>query len=103
MLLAIGLAFATSWTDSNLTETAISQIAQWMSQVSSAATAKGELLDLVFMNDANSLQDPIASYGAASVAYLKSISAKYDPQGVFQKLQNNGFLVSKKQVMETSQ
>lgn len=93
---AAGLAFACSYTDPTLAETAISKVVQLMSQISNAAAAKGELLDLVFMNDANSLQSPISSYGADSVAFLESIRAKYDPDGVFQKLQNSGFLLSKK-------
>lgn len=47
------------------------------------------------MNDAGYQQNPLASYGAANLNTLKSVSKKYDPKQVFQKLQNTGFLVSK--------
>jgi hypothetical protein len=60
-----------------------------------AAAAKGKLLDLQFMNDSGYQQSPLASYGSASLSYLKSMSKKYDPTQVFQRLQNSGFLVSK--------
>lgn len=64
-----------------------------MAAVSTAAAEKGKLMDLVFMNDSHSLQTPIASYGAASVAFLRACSKEYDPEGVFQRLQNSGFLL----------
>lgn len=47
------------------------------------------------MNDANYAQDVLSSYGAASKAQLKAVAKKYDPQGLFQTQQNNGFLLSK--------
>lgn len=55
----------------------------------------GILLDFVFMNDANFDQNPIASYGEASVKRLKKIAKMYDPDEVFQKLQADGFLLRK--------
>jgi hypothetical protein len=45
------------------------------------------------MNDASRDQNPIASYGAANVQKLKEIAEKYDPEKVFQNLQNGGFLL----------
>ena len=61
------------------------------------ATAKqaGAYLPYRYSNYASRDQDPLSSYGAESVARLKSIAAKYDPDGVFQKLQNGGWLLSK--------
>ena len=91
----IGIAFGAVWQDSSLTNTGVTLNTQLMSAISKAAAAKDELLDLEYMNDANSLQSPLKSYGAASVAYLQSVSKKYDPTAVFQKLQNSGFLLSK--------
>lgn len=46
-------------------------------------------------NDASRDQNPLASYGAANVAKLKAVARKYDPSQVFQKLQNDGFLLWK--------
>jgi hypothetical protein len=47
------------------------------------------------MNDASYTQSPLKSYGTNSLASLNAASRKYDPKGVFQKLQNSGFLLSK--------
>ena len=91
-----GLGIASSWTDPTLSDTAISQVSQFIAKVSSAAAAKGKFLDFLFMNDANSLQNPLNSYGAAIVHHLESTSLKFDPKGTFQKLQNCEFLLSKK-------
>jgi FAD/FMN-containing dehydrogenase len=59
------------------------------------AREKGLLLPTLFANDAGAAQNVMASYGAESLANLRSVSRKYDPAQVFQKLQANGFLVSK--------
>ena len=53
----------------------------------------GLLLDFVFMNDANSSQNPLASYGTEGLSKLREISKKYDPEQIFQTLQNSGFLL----------
>ncbi|KAF7594710.1 hypothetical protein BBP40_008603 [Aspergillus hancockii] len=50
---------------------------------------------LVYMNDASRDQNPLLSYGEENLVKLKAVSLKYDPSQVFQKLQNNGFLLSK--------
>lgn len=50
-------------------------------------------IDYIFMNDASRDQNPLVSYGAANLQKLKKISAKHDPAGVFQDLQNGGFLL----------
>ncbi|KAE8350521.1 hypothetical protein BDV28DRAFT_138946 [Aspergillus coremiiformis] len=60
-------------------------------------TAKetGTYLPFLYSNYASLDQDPIAGYGAENVARLKAVAAKYDPDGVFQTLQNGGWLLSK--------
>ncbi|KAG8159634.1 hypothetical protein KVR01_010271 [Diaporthe batatas] len=56
---------------------------------------RGLHLDFLYTNDASRDQSPIATYGAANVAKLKAIALKYDPDQVFQNLQNDGFLLRK--------
>lgn len=56
-----------------------------------AAKAKGKDMGYLYMNYASPWQDPIAGYGAANKAKLQSISKKYDPAGVFEKLQPGYF------------
>lgn len=55
----------------------------------------GVYLPFMYMNDASRDQNPLASYGSTNVARLVEISQKYDPNQVFQNLQNDGFLLSK--------
>ena len=47
------------------------------------------------MNDASYIQSPLQGYGPESLAFLGAASRKWDPEGVFQRLQNSGFLLSK--------
>jgi len=56
---------------------------------------RGSHIPFVFMNDASRDQNPLALYGSTNLAKLKAVSKKYDPSQVFQKLQNDGFLLSK--------
>lgn len=44
-----------------------------------------------YINYADPTQDPIRSYGAANVAFMREVSAKYDPEQVFQKRARAGF------------
>lgn len=63
--------------------------------VRDAAVSNKVSLPFLFMNDANYAQNVLASYGSASLAFLKAVAKKYDPSGIFQTQQNSGFLVSK--------
>lgn len=59
----------------------------------SVAAAKEQGLDnpFLYQNYASAQQDVFPSYGAANLAKLKDISAKYDPAKVWQKLQPGYF------------
>jgi len=48
----------------------------------------------LYLNYADNTQDPLASYGSASVKKMKAAAKKYDPAGVFQKLVPGGFKIS---------
>ncbi|KAI1376860.1 6-hydroxy-D-nicotine oxidase [Hypoxylon crocopeplum] len=65
------------------------------SGMTSIAKERGQLLDFIFMNDATASQNVLASYGAGNARRLRETATKYDPEGVFQKLQNDGFLIRK--------
>lgn len=56
---------------------------------------RGLNLSFLYMNDASRDQNPLASYGVKNVDRLKRISHIYDPNQLFQNLQNDGFLLSK--------
>jgi hypothetical protein len=65
--------------------------AQVKDRALAAAAAQGKASPYLYMNYASPWQDVVAGYGAASQARLKSISKKYDPTGVFEKLQPGYF------------
>ncbi|KAJ5781184.1 hypothetical protein N7457_006344 [Penicillium paradoxum] len=60
-------------------------------------TAKKEnaWLPFKYSNYSSRDQDPLASYGEENLAALREIAAKYDPEEVFQVLQNGGWLLSR--------
>lgn len=56
---------------------------------------RGLYLPHVYQDDSSRDQNPLASYGDENVEKLKQIALKYDKTEFFQKLQNDGFLLSK--------
>ncbi|KAF6816686.1 FAD binding domain-containing protein [Colletotrichum sojae] len=60
-------------------------------KISDEAKRRGLYNDYLYMNYASQYQDVVASYGEENKARLKSISEKYDPKQVFQKLQPGYF------------
>jgi hypothetical protein len=56
--------------------------------------AHGTYLSFKYANYASRDQDPLAAYGPENLAKLRAVAKKYDPKGVFQKLQFGGWKVS---------
>lgn len=52
---------------------------------------KGVYNEWIYLNYASQWQEPIQRYGAAEVAFMKSVSKQYDPAGIFQKAVPGGF------------
>ncbi|PGG97257.1 hypothetical protein GX51_07407 [Blastomyces parvus] len=50
---------------------------------------------LIYMNYADSSQDPLGSYGKENVDHIRRVAAKYDPSGVFQTRVPGGFKISR--------
>lgn len=91
----IGIAVTVQW-ESSVDDAAAQQaLLSGCNAVRDTANSNGVFLPFLFMNDANYAQDVLSSYGAASKTQLKAVAKKYDPQGLFQTQQNNGFLLSK--------
>jgi hypothetical protein len=61
--------------------------------VKDAAQSRGLLLDFLCPNFAALTQKVLGSYGTENVKKAEAVAAKYDADGVFQKLQNGGFLL----------
>ncbi|PVH92286.1 FAD-binding domain-containing protein [Periconia macrospinosa] len=89
------LGIITQWTDDADDDVARSQIRQLIHAIEQTVESRGLKLDFLFQNDASYKQSPLKTYGTDSVAYLKKVASKYDPLGIFQRLQKSGFLLSK--------
>lgn len=55
---------------------------------------KERLSDWVYLNYAHPSQDVLEGYGPENVDRIREAAARYDPEGVFQKLCPGGFKVS---------
>lgn len=62
-----------------------------LERIKAVAVSEGVQNDYVYMNYASQFQDVVGSYGLENKAALNRIAAKYDPTGVFQKLQPGYF------------
>ncbi|KAH6630037.1 hypothetical protein B0J18DRAFT_443023 [Chaetomium sp. MPI-SDFR-AT-0129] len=62
-----------------------------VAKIESRARAKGLLQKFQYINYAAPYQKPLASYGAKNIAFLKGVSKRYDPEGVFQTRVPGGF------------
>jgi hypothetical protein len=87
MNLLIALRWIDTTDDSRLNQFAL----KVKDRAVAAAKATGKHKDYLYMNYASPWQDPVAGYGAANKAKLQQISKKYDPSGVFEKLQPGYF------------
>jgi len=92
---------AITWADSKDDEAAMSAIEALGDAVHRAATRNGVDLPFRFMNDANHFQDVFAGYGADSYERLLAVSKIYDPDQIFQTLQNGGWLLSRSSLSKT--
>lgn len=90
----IGWVFTAEWKegDDAAVYKAVDTIAE---RVQVLARERGLLLDFILPSFAGSSQKVMQSYGLGNLKRLQETSAKYDPKGVFQKLQNDGFLLRK--------
>lgn len=62
-----------------------------MALLEACAEAQGLLLRFQYLNYAAPFQTPLESYGEENLRFLRAVSEKYDPKGVFQKRVPGGF------------
>ncbi|EEQ32090.1 hypothetical protein McanMca71_001675 [Microsporum canis] len=79
------------WENAEDDEIVIDAYVGWLKKAKAKATERGLWNDFVYMNYASVKQDPIQSYGSANIERLESVAKKYDPEGVFQRLQPGYF------------
>ncbi|KAM3067986.1 hypothetical protein ACMFMF_009353 [Clarireedia jacksonii] len=66
-------------------------IAGFFSKIDSLAQESGLYSSYSYLNYADKTQPVIEGYGPENLAFLRNVSRKYDPHGVFQKLVPGGF------------
>lgn len=92
-LILIGWVFTCEWPKDGDDAAAQSAVDIMSEKVQYLAKDKGLLLDFKCMSFATALQRVLGSYGVDNIKRMQEVAAKYDPEGVFQKLQNGGFLL----------
>ena len=78
----------------NETDRATQVIDTLFSQIKTLIEKADAELSYIFPSTAANFQKPLDGYGAQNLATIKAVAEKYDPQGVMQKLQNDGYLIS---------
>lgn len=79
------------WDDATKDDTLNKAAADFMEAVKVEAKTRGLYNRYIYMNYAGPYQNVVPSYGEESLARLKSIAKKYDPNAVFQRLQPGGY------------
>ena len=84
---------AVSWTGIESDEIVMNAARSIISRGNSTAYAQGKGHPFLYQNYASQEQDVFFSYGIESQTRLREVSKKYDPYGVWQKLQPGYFKV----------
>lgn len=84
----------TVWFDGNDDKAASAAANGMTANMTNLATDAGKYVEFEFQNDADVSQSPLKSYGEKNLQRFAVVVAHYDPQQVFQKLQNSGFKIS---------
>lgn len=71
------------------------KVKAWIEDLQAYAVSIGSDQEWLYLNYADPGQEVLRSYGAENVNFMKKVAAKYDPEGVFQKLCQGGFKISK--------
>lgn len=91
---AIIMLFSISWTNGALSAAAHSLAQSLLKDMDGIAEARGLLRPFRYYNYAGPEQDVIESYGEKNVQFLKRVSRRYDPDGVFWRQVPGGFKLS---------
>ncbi|KAF9731660.1 hypothetical protein PMIN07_001846 [Paraphaeosphaeria minitans] len=67
----------------------------WEAAWTRKAKKEGSFLPIIYSNNGNVRSKPLGGYGRKNFDFIKKTAKKYDPKGVMQTLQNDGFLIRK--------
>ncbi|KAL7949126.1 hypothetical protein V8C42DRAFT_313385 [Trichoderma barbatum] len=85
------LLFSALWTNTSSNDSIYRKGRDTLKAIKAVAERKGVLRKFEYLNYAGPHQSPLASYGADNLDFLRQVSKKYDPAGVFQRKVPGGF------------
>ncbi|KAK5054026.1 hypothetical protein LTR84_001988 [Exophiala bonariae] len=71
------------------------QLAALTAELKELTIEHGKDVELIYMNYADLSQNPLGSYGADNVAFIKKVANQYDPKGFWQQRAPGGFKISR--------
>ena len=67
----------------------------WSTAITKKANDAGVFLPFIYSNNGNIHSKVLSGYGQDNFNFIKKTAKKYDPRGIMQTLQNDGFLIRK--------
>lgn len=81
----VSILFLTFWEREEDDDKIVSTLRAALDEIDRDAEARRTLVPFKYLNYADTVQNPIRSYGSENIKRLQDASCKYDPDGVFQK------------------
>lgn len=81
------------FTGAELEAEARSQLVAYREAVREQSIKTGTDVEFAYLNYADKTQDPISTYGEENIAFLRNVSAKYDPNQILQTRLPGGFKI----------
>ncbi|CAJ2499817.1 Uu.00g026700.m01.CDS01 [Anthostomella pinea] len=82
------------WTDAKDDSAMRAAFVFWVGAMEKAQTRLGAHHNFTYLNYAAASQNPLGSYSAANVEFMRKVAKTYDPHGVFQTVVPGGFKIS---------
>jgi Berberine and berberine like len=79
------------WPNSTFDEVVEKGAEKMTQDIACIAEEMGLLHEFQYINYADPSQDPIGGYGTENVEFLRQVSRKYDPKGIWQRQVPGGF------------
>lgn len=80
----VSILFLTFWENREDDEKILGTLRAALAAIDRDAEARKTLVPFKYLNYADTVQDPIGSYGSINIKKLQDASRKYDPEGLFQ-------------------
>lgn len=71
------------------------ELSAMTAKLKASAEAESAAAEFIYLNYADTSQDPLGSYGSENVAFMRDVAKQYDPQGWWQRRVPGGFKISR--------